>query len=190
MLLPCTVSHITVPEDECVNPQVLFRHGARTPLTRRYWDGSIWDDCGDAYTHAVAALRRSEGLGAQGSLPGLHVFDKRTKQPQEEFIDGERLVYYQGGCTRGELTKVGQRQVCFGSCSCRPCHTGPERVLFVPSLHNLDKQNSGMDTVVRRSSIQLSSDAILAVLGLQLFQRNTRLLTYKVLFRLHIPGLS
>lgn len=92
--------------------QVLFRHGARTPLTRRYWEGSVWEDCGDAYGHAVAALRGEEHRSSTVDLPKMNVFDKHTQKPQVTCIDGENLVHYPGGCTRGELTKVGQRQVC------------------------------------------------------------------------------
>lgn len=102
----------------CLHAQVLFRHGARTPLTRKYWEGSVWDGCGDAFGHAVAALRGVKDRGSRVDLPRMKVFDKHTQQRQESYIDGENLVHYPGGCTRGELTKVGQRQVC--SISWRP----------------------------------------------------------------------
>lgn len=41
----------------------------------------------------------------------MKVFDRSTQQRQENYIDGKNLISYPGGCTRGELTKLGQRQV-------------------------------------------------------------------------------
>jgi hypothetical protein len=73
--------------------QVVFRHGARTPLTPNFWEGTKWDVCGPAF-----------------KLAPLHVTDHNTGEPQLECIDGKELVHYEGGCTRGELTRLGQVQ--------------------------------------------------------------------------------
>lgn len=74
--------------------QVVFRHGARTPLTQRYWEGTKWDVCGSAYHR-----------------PEMVVRDIATGEVQVESRDGTALVHYDGGCTKGELTLLGQTQV-------------------------------------------------------------------------------
>ena len=73
--------------------QVVFRHGARTPLTKNFWQGTVWDVCGSAFPQ-----------------PPLQVSDAHTGASRPECIDAE-LIHYDGGCTRGELTLLGQVQV-------------------------------------------------------------------------------
>lgn len=81
--------------------QVVFRHGARTPLTPKYWEGTRWDVCGEAFAKAPLTVR-----------------DHDTGEAQPECIDGDKLTHYDGGCTRGELTKLGQVQVRGSSARC------------------------------------------------------------------------
>lgn len=37
------------------------RHGARSPLTKRYWEGQEWDVCGKAYEPVKLKLQNVEG---------------------------------------------------------------------------------------------------------------------------------
>ena len=78
--------------------QVVFRHGARTPLTKQYWHGTTWDVCGCAFMH-----------------PQVKVVNAMTGEAETDFIDGQ-LTHYEGGCTRGELTVLGQIQVRLSWC--------------------------------------------------------------------------
>lgn len=75
--------------------QVIFRHGARTPLTTKHWEGTKWDVC-----------------RSKTKLPELRVHDHDSGEATPQCIDGDNLVHYSGGCTRGELTSLGQSQVC------------------------------------------------------------------------------
>jgi hypothetical protein len=72
---------------------VIFRHGARTPLTAKHWEGTSWDVCGTTLLKAP-----------------IRVTDHTTGSIQQTCIDNEPIKY-QGGCLRGELTLLGQAQV-------------------------------------------------------------------------------
>lgn len=76
--------------------QVVFRHGARTPLTskRELWKGVAWDVCGRAYPAMPVRLYSTSGE-ADPPCPG------NIKQ---------LATVYEGGCHKGELTLVGQGQ--------------------------------------------------------------------------------
>lgn len=93
--------------------QVLFRHGARTPLASSdaYWKGTSWNVCGERYEALVKSLRR--GSEKKQPLLPLSVVDRISKEPKERSID-EALAtegLYPGGCSKGELTKLGQERV-------------------------------------------------------------------------------
>lgn len=73
---------------------VVFRHGARTPLTGKHIDGIIWDDC-QAYRNTVEVLLRSP---------------KGTARPPAPSDDAQVAVQLPGGCHKGQLTTRGQQQ--------------------------------------------------------------------------------
>lgn len=76
--------------------QVVFRHGARTPLGQKYWPelGPKWDVCGKAYDAVPVNVLAIDG------------------RPRPINQDDEKQVRqrYEGGCSKGELTLVGQQQ--------------------------------------------------------------------------------
>ncbi|KAL6770484.1 hypothetical protein ACKKBF_B31420 [Auxenochlorella protothecoides x Auxenochlorella symbiontica] len=76
--------------------QVVFRHGARTPLSQKYWPELVreWDACGQAYTPVPLDIRTEDG------------------QPRPANPDDVKQVEtrFPGGCSKGELTRLGQRQ--------------------------------------------------------------------------------
>jgi len=37
------------------------RHGARSPLTKRYWEGQEWDVCGKAFEPVKLEIRSLDG---------------------------------------------------------------------------------------------------------------------------------
>lgn len=76
-----------------------------------YWKGTTWDVCGDKLTALTKSLRK--GADKKLPVPKLAMFDKETLKPQETCIDqswNQKIV--KGGCSKGELTKLGQEQVC------------------------------------------------------------------------------
>ncbi|KAK9829707.1 hypothetical protein WJX72_007452 [[Myrmecia] bisecta] len=78
--------------------QVVFRHGARTPLTKNYWEGNQW-----------------ESGSICGELPGalqLHLFnaDGGGPRPDSKHDREQASRVLPGGCTQGELTLLGQKQ--------------------------------------------------------------------------------
>jgi lysophosphatidic acid phosphatase type 6 len=92
--------------------QVLFRHGARTPVTRNdeYWKDTNWNVCGEK----LEALTKSLRKGAEKTLPvpNLAVFEKETLKLQDTSIDQSwDAKIIKGGCSQGELTVLGQEQV-------------------------------------------------------------------------------
>lgn len=94
--------------------QVLFRHGARTPVTPddKYWKNTNWDVCGNKLESLLTALRK--GSDKKLPFPDLDVYDKETLKREEKCIDQAwDLKIVQGGCSKGELTKLGQQQVRF-----------------------------------------------------------------------------
>ena len=83
--------------DELQLVQVVFRHGARSPLAKRYWPelGAEWDVCGEP-TFAPAAVEVSTEAGAP-----------RPPNPDDLRQVDEVLP---GGCSRGQLTLLGHQQ--------------------------------------------------------------------------------
>lgn len=83
-------------KDELQLVQVVFRHGARTPLGKRYWPelGPKWDVCGKAFDAVPVEVLSLDG------------------RPRPTNPDDQRQVdqRYEGGCSKGELTLVGQEQ--------------------------------------------------------------------------------
>ncbi|GIL80604.1 hypothetical protein Vretifemale_9781 [Volvox reticuliferus] len=76
--------------------QVVFRHGARTPLSSRseMWRGQKWDVCGEAYQAAAVRLFSTAGV----------------ENPVSRHDQRQRAVVLDGGCRKGELTLLGQSQ--------------------------------------------------------------------------------
>ncbi|DBB06874.1 TPA: hypothetical protein ACH3X3_009533 [Trebouxia sp. C0006] len=74
--------------------QVVFRHGARSPLTKRYWDGQEWDVCGKPFEPVKLEIRSLDG----------------GEQPVSGHDQAQRNIKLPGGCHKGELTKLGQQQ--------------------------------------------------------------------------------
>eukprot|EP00884_Botryococcus_braunii_P023598 jgi/Botrbrau1/9922/Bobra.0012s0021.1 len=86
-----------VPGAELRIVQAVFRHGARTPLTDKYWQGVTWEkglDCGQLEN--TLKLNLTDLLG--GPQPFCAHDDKQAK------------TFYPGGCSKGELTLLGQKQ--------------------------------------------------------------------------------
>ncbi|GAB4814148.1 hypothetical protein N2152v2_001194 [Parachlorella kessleri] len=83
-------------EDQLRLVQVVFRHGARTPLASRYWQELVekWDVCGQAYE----------------PCPLLVVSPNGRPRPFNEDDFNQVSKRYPGGCSKGELTKEGQLQ--------------------------------------------------------------------------------
>lgn len=83
-------------KDELQLVQVVFRHGARTPLGQRYWPelGPKWDVCGKAFDAVPVEVLSLDGR-------------PRPANPDDERQVNQRYV---GGCSKGELTLVGQEQ--------------------------------------------------------------------------------
>ena len=73
---------------------VVFRHGARAPLTDKYIDGVVWDDC-QAYRNTVEVLLRSPSGSACPPAPSN---------------EAQVSVVLPGGCHKGQLTSRGQQQ--------------------------------------------------------------------------------
>ncbi|KAK9824986.1 hypothetical protein WJX81_003696 [Elliptochloris bilobata] len=79
---------------------MVFRHGARTPLTAQYWGSAHW---------------KAEGADALcGTLPGtvqLSITEKSGgPRPECEGDTTQANTVLPGGCTSGELTLSGQAQ--------------------------------------------------------------------------------
>jgi hypothetical protein len=81
--------------------QIVFRHGARTPLTEQPYLvlGHQWgrDICGTAYQGGA----RLKLVDRQGNAPPMSAVDEAQ----------QKCILAGGGCHRGELTLLGQRQV-------------------------------------------------------------------------------
>lgn len=76
--------------------QVLFRHGARAPLTGKFWPelGYQWDVCGCYAPLAPIQLQ---------AIPD-------GPPPTSEWNESEVATKLPGGCSKGELTMAGQKQ--------------------------------------------------------------------------------
>lgn len=100
-----------IPGARLKDVQVLFRHGARTPVTPddKFWKNTNWDVCGNKLESLLMSLRK--GSDKKLPFPDLDVYDKDTLKPEEKCIDQAwDLKVMQGGCSKGELTKLGQQQ--------------------------------------------------------------------------------
>lgn len=77
--------------------QVVFRHGARTPLSKRYWPELVeaWDVCGRMYDPIAMDIKSEDG---------------RSSRPINEHDAAQVSTVFNGGCHKGELTKQGQAQ--------------------------------------------------------------------------------
>ncbi|DBA85742.1 hypothetical protein WJX77_001343 [Trebouxia sp. C0004] len=84
----------TDPSAQLKLVQVVFRHGARSPLTKRYWEGQEWDVCGKAFEPVKLEIRSLDG----------------GEQPVSGHDQAQRNIKLPGGCHKGELTKLGQQQ--------------------------------------------------------------------------------
>eukprot|EP00879_Flechtneria_rotunda_P022167 GHRR01023390.1.p1 GENE.GHRR01023390.1~~GHRR01023390.1.p1 ORF type:complete len:166 (+),score=43.24 GHRR01023390.1:140-637(+) len=76
--------------------QVVFRHGARTPLTDAsyLWEGHEWNVCGCAYKAVPLQL-----LDIHGGPATTNAHDQK-----------QMSTVLPGGCSKGQLTQVGQLQ--------------------------------------------------------------------------------
>ncbi|GFR44810.1 hypothetical protein Agub_g6146 [Astrephomene gubernaculifera] len=76
--------------------QVVFRHGARTTLSRRseMWGDTQWDVCGQEYQAAAVRVFSTSGQENPESRHDLRL----------------RSAVLPGGCRKGELTRLGQQQ--------------------------------------------------------------------------------
>lgn len=85
--------------------QVVFRHGARSPLGRSFWPELVdaWDVCG-----TIEELKKPVAL---------HITTVDGQPRPVNSHDHEQVnTILKGGCRKGELTKIGQKQaVNFGS---------------------------------------------------------------------------
>ena len=76
--------------------QVVFRHGARTPLSSNYWPALVkeWDVCGKLYdAHPITVME-----------------ENGQPRPVNEHDAKQVATVYPGNCHKGELTREGQRQ--------------------------------------------------------------------------------
>jgi len=73
---------------------VVFRHGARTPLTDKFWEGQVWDCCGEPYKEARVEIHTKGG----------------GPQPVSGKNDEQVSTVLAGGCHKGELTILGKIQ--------------------------------------------------------------------------------
>lgn len=75
--------------------QVVFRHGARAPLTENFGAHSHkWEYCDRAYEAIKVDIRGLEG----------------TDRPVSQSDERQRKVVFAGGCRKGQLTSMGQLQ--------------------------------------------------------------------------------
>lgn len=74
--------------------QVIFRHGARTPLTPNFWQGVEWDCCGNPFKPAPVEIKHRSG-------------GERPHSASDARQMGTALP---GGCHKGELTILGKMQ--------------------------------------------------------------------------------
>lgn len=84
------------PGDRLKLVQVVFRHGARTPLSKKYWPELVdaWDVCGRLYEPV-----------------GLLVIDEDGgERPVNSHDAAQVATKFKGGCAKGELTREGQQQ--------------------------------------------------------------------------------
>jgi lysophosphatidic acid phosphatase type 6 len=77
--------------------QVVFRHGARTPLSKNYWPELVdkWDVCGQLFD----------------PVPVDVIDESGAPRPENSHDKQQRATILPGGeCSKGELTREGQRQ--------------------------------------------------------------------------------
>lgn len=76
--------------------QVVFRHGARTPLTAKYWPQLVnaWDVCGQVYDPVPVHVLAEDG----------------SPRPKNSHNEQQMATMLPGNCHKGELTREGQHQ--------------------------------------------------------------------------------
>lgn len=84
-------------EDKLKLVQVVFRHGARTPLSKLYWPELVdkWDVCEQLYTPIPVQVVDEDGNG---------------ERPVNSHDAEQVATVFAGGCSRGQLTREGQQQ--------------------------------------------------------------------------------
>jgi len=84
------------PEDKLMLVQVVFRHGARTPLTAKYWPALVksWDVCGSVYDPVPLKIVAEDG----------------SERPVNDHNQQQIATKLPGNCHKGELTREGQHQ--------------------------------------------------------------------------------
>lgn len=94
---PAQASSVVVHQrDELKLVQIVFRHGARSPLGKKYWPELVdaWDVCGTEYDGVPLNITTVEG----------------AERPVNEHDKQQVETVFKGGCRKGELTRIGQRQ--------------------------------------------------------------------------------
>ena len=75
--------------------QVVFRHGARAPLTEDFGAHDLkWDYCQPAYSPVPVEVKGEDG----------------SERPRSRSDERQKKVTFQGGCRMGQLTNMGQLQ--------------------------------------------------------------------------------
>ena len=122
--------------------QVVFRHGARAPLTEKYGAHSHkWDYCHRAYEPVPIDIKGLEG----------------TKRPQSQSDERQKKVVFKGGCKKGQLTHMGQVQALqLGTWLRQRYHT---QQAFLPESYNADVLK------VRSTNISRTLDTVTGVLS-------------------------
>ena len=99
------------------------RHGARSPLTKRYWAGQTWDVCGKSFEPVaieISSLDGGEQPKSDHDQAQVRVNLSHHATTVHEAISLsslsvvpfplQRNIKLPGGCHKGELTKLGQQQ--------------------------------------------------------------------------------
>lgn len=83
-------------QDKLKLVQVVFRHGARTPLSKKYWPKLVdsWDVCGESYSPVPVVVMAENG----------------DPRPINRHNEQQIATKFDGGCHKGELTRLGQIQ--------------------------------------------------------------------------------
>lgn len=94
--LDSSIENFQKKEDELKLVQVVFRHGARAPLAKKYWPRLVekWDVCGQAYAPVPVVIMAENG----------------SPRPKNSHNESQIATKFLGGCHKGELTRLGQNQ--------------------------------------------------------------------------------